>query len=132
MKKPSLVIGIGASPKVGPVPPDTGPDAAPDAPDSGDDSRMLYVPLESLATPDNSEQMQTPEVGDTGQMQVTYIVKSVEGDQACIEPTAINGKDLPTKDDTESAPQDDTDNEGMSQETSDMGDQLRQQATQMS
>jgi hypothetical protein len=135
MKKPALIIGIGADkgPPVGPVPPGSsdGGDGG-DGEDKGGDGK-IYVPLASLATPDQGERMNTPEVGDSGSMQVDYTVESIEGDQACIKPTAVNGNPLPDADDTESAPEDQTDKaEGESPETSAMGDQLRQQAGAMS
>lgn len=134
MKPPSLIIGIGGKgPPVGPVPPGNGGAWDGDQDDGGTGSGKLYVPLASLATPDQGERMQTPEVGDSGSLQMDYTVESVEGDQACIKPTAVNGNMLPTADDTESAPEDQTDsNDGTSPETSAMGDQLRQQAGAMS
>ena len=134
MKNPALIIGIGGKgPPVGPVPPGSGGEGDGDQDDGGAGSGKLYVPLASLATPDQGEQMQTPEVGDSGSMQVDYTVESIDGDQACIKPTAVNGNPLPTADDTESAPEDQTDSgEGESPETTAMGDQLRQQAGAMS
>jgi len=133
MKNPALIIGIGGKgPPVGPVPPGSA-----DGGDGGDDSagqsKKLYVPLSALATPDQGERMNTPEVGDSGSMQVDYTVESIEGDQACIKPTAVNGQPLPGADETESGPEDQTDNsEGESPETSAMGDQLGQEAQKMS
>ena len=134
MKTPALVIGIGGGkgPPVGPVPPGAsdGGDGG-ETTDSGDGK--IYVPLSSLATPDQGERMQTPEVGDSGTMQVDYIGNSIEGDQACSKPTAVNGTPLPGADESESAPEDQTDNpEGESPETTDMGNDLRQQAGAMS
>ena len=134
MKSPALVIGIGGGkgPPVGPVPPGGGgDDGSESASDTGDGN--LYVPLAALATPGQDEKMQTPEVGDTASMQVDYTVVSVDGDQACIKPTAVNGTPLPTDDDSESAPDDQTDTQdGTSDETAEMGQQLGQQAQQMS
>lgn len=54
----------------------------------------LTVPLAFLAQPDDSEQMQTPAKGDSGTMQVGYTVTDIVGDNAIIQPTAINGNDL--------------------------------------
>ena len=135
MKNPALIIGIGGGkgPPVGPGPPggDTGDDSGGTGADQGDNK--LYVPVSSLATPDQGERMQTPEVGDSGSLQMDYTVESSGGDQACITPTAINGNPVPTADETQSGPEDQTDNaEGESPETTAMGNDLRGQAQQMS
>lgn len=52
------------------------------------------VKLAMLATPDDSDNMQTPAVGDMGECTVGYKVVSVNGDSAVIQPTSINGQDL--------------------------------------
>ena len=58
------------------------------------DKQLQPVPLAFLAQPDDKEQMQTPAKGDTGTMTVDYTVVDVQGDNAIIQPTAINGNDL--------------------------------------
>ena len=114
MKTPALVIGIGAG-KGGPPsdggPPDNGQDGQPDQDGQDQDGgaqSTLYVPLDSLAQPDNDNNMQTPEIGDTFDMTVRAKVVSIEGDQACIQPIAINGE--PLKPQADSGPADQTDN----------------------
>lgn len=88
----------------------------------------VNVPLASLATPDDSEQMQTPAVGDSGTMSVDYIVKSITGDQACVEPSAVNGKPLDGEGDETPTPDDTGDDSGMDAEAS----SLRDEASNMS
>jgi hypothetical protein len=122
----------GKGPPVGPSPPDSDSGGGGDTGASDQGDGKIYVPLASLATPDEGEQMQTPQVGDSGSMQVDYMVQSIEGDQACIKPTAINGTPLPTADDTQQGPEDQTDtSDGTSPETAEMGQQLGQQAQAM-
>jgi hypothetical protein len=66
------------------------PDAEPD----GDEGGLIPVPLASLSQPDEGEKMQAPGEGDAISMQVEATVARVEGDQAFIKVTAINGKPL--------------------------------------
>jgi hypothetical protein len=54
----------------------------------------LSVPLSFLSQPDDMEQMQTPAKGDTGTMQVDFMVTDIQGDMATIQPVAVNGNDL--------------------------------------
>lgn len=57
------------------------------------------VPLDALSMPDDQEQMQPPEVGDVVNYQVTGKVAAIEGNQAKIQRTSINGQELPGADD---------------------------------
>jgi len=54
----------------------------------------ISVPLSFLAQPDDQEQMQTPAKGDTGSMTVDYTVLDIQGDNALVQPSAVNGNDL--------------------------------------
>lgn len=54
----------------------------------------LTVPLTLLQTPDDSDQMQTPQKGDKGECTVGYTLLDVQGDNAIIQPDSINGQDL--------------------------------------
>lgn len=83
------------------MPPTAGQDAPPmpGMPSSG-----LSVPLAMLATPDDKENMETPAVGDAGTCTVEYTVDSIDGQNATITPTAINGK--PLGEDAAANPQD--------------------------
>lgn len=65
-------------------------------------SNVDTVPLDFLAMPDDSEQMQPPEVGDEVNYQVTGKVVAIEGNSAKVERTSINGQDLPGQDDDDS------------------------------
>lgn len=49
------------------------------------------VPLTSLAMPDESEQMQQPAVGDNVQYNVEGEISRIEGDNAYVKKTAVNG-----------------------------------------
>lgn len=57
------------------------------------------VPLDSLAMPDDQEQMQPPEVGDEVNYQVTGKVVAIEGNVAKVQRTSINGQEVPGQDD---------------------------------
>lgn len=83
------------------------------------------VPLASLAQPDDTEQMQTPGVGDSGTMQVDYTIQGVNGQMAYVKPTAINGKPM-----EEDEGEDGQDGE-QSPDDQGEGDDLRAQAAQM-
>lgn len=54
----------------------------------------VAVPVSALAQPDNDEQMQTPEAGDTATVQVEIKVSRIEGETAYVIPTSINGTPL--------------------------------------
>lgn len=54
----------------------------------------LPVPLKALQQPNDMEQMQQPEEGDSVSLQVDAIVRGIEGEMAYIEPSAINGTPL--------------------------------------
>lgn len=60
----------------------------------GDMDNTLCVPLSSLAQPDDREALQTPAAGDTVSLQVDATVDRIEGDQAYLTLTAVNGKPL--------------------------------------
>lgn len=74
------------------------------------------IPLDSLAMPDDQEQMQPPEVGDEVNYQVTGKVVSIDGGNAQIERTSINGNPVPGADDDDDEPD------------ADEGESLRNQA----
>ncbi len=86
----------------------------------------LPVPLDSLAQPDDKEQMHTPGEGDSGTMQVDYTVEGVNGQTAYVKPSAINGHQLDEGEDNQPNPDDEA-AEADQQE----GDALRQQAGAM-
>lgn len=100
------------------MPPQGGDDA-----DGGCPPGCQEIPLASLSQPDNSEAMQTPEVGDSGTMQVDFIVKGINGDSAYVKATAINGKPVEG---------DEPDADDMADQSDQEGDNLRDQAQQMS
>lgn len=54
----------------------------------------IPVPLDALSQPNEQEQMEAPEQGDSGTMQVEFTVSRIEGETAFIRPTAINGKPI--------------------------------------
>jgi hypothetical protein len=49
------------------------------------------IPLSSLSMPDDQEQMQNPEVGDMVNYSVEGKVTRIEGENAYVQKTAING-----------------------------------------
>lgn len=91
------------------------------------DTGEQCVPLKVLAQPDDQDQMQTPAVGDTGSATVDYTVTKIDGDNAYIKVSAINGQPLDGSD-AETAPDDSVDESGDAQE----GQALQQQAQSMS
>lgn len=54
----------------------------------------VCVPLASLAQPDDQEQLQTPAAGDVVSVQVDATLTRIEGENAYLKPTAVNGKPL--------------------------------------
>lgn len=50
------------------------------------------IPLEALAMPDESEQMQSPAVGDKVQYGVEGEITRIEGENAYVKKTAVNGQ----------------------------------------
>ena len=80
------------------------------------------VPLDTLAMPDDQEQMQPPEVGDVVNYQVTGKVVAIEGNMAKVERQSINGQDLPN------APQDDGQDANPTDANDQEGQGLRDQA----
>ena len=91
MKTPALIIGMGVPKHI--APPNAGPGNRPGA--GIGQNGEICVPLSSLAQPDANDQMQTPEEGDTVTMQVEATVDHIEGNDAYIKPTSINGNAIP-------------------------------------
>lgn len=91
-------------------------------PEEPGDSQELPVPLTALAQPDDQEAMQTPSVGDSVSFQVDATITRIEGDQAFVKPTAINGTPL---DNTDKSPTPDD-------QDAEEGSDLQAQASQMS
>jgi hypothetical protein len=65
------------------------------------------VPLDALAMPDESEQMENPSVGDKVQYTVEGTLSRIEGDNAYVTKTAVNGQKVEGKKSTEPEPPDD-------------------------
>jgi len=63
-------------------------------PDPAGGGMEMCVPLASLAQPDEGEQMQTPEVGDPVTMTVEGKITRVEGENAYVTPSAVNGREV--------------------------------------
>lgn len=57
--------------------------------------REVCVPLRALAMPDESEQMEPPAVGDAIQFNGEGKVSRIEGDNAYVTLSAVNGQELP-------------------------------------
>ena len=93
------------------------PDAADTPPDTGMGSGAMEmcVPLDSLKEPDEQQQMQSPEVGNPVVMTVEGTISRIEGGDAYIKPSAVNGQKLDQAQ-SQAAPE---------------GDQLRQMASSM-
>jgi hypothetical protein len=53
---------------------------------------MIYVPLSALSLASESGEQIPPEAGDSVNLSVVGVVKSIKGDQACIDITEANGK----------------------------------------
>ena len=69
-----------------------GPDtsAAPAALEHG----QVAVPLKALAQPDDQEQIQTPGEGDTVSFTVDATIVRIDGDNAIVQPSAVNGQPI--------------------------------------
>lgn len=63
-------------------------------PSGGMEDGEVCVPLSALAQPDDGDQMQTPAEGDNVTMTVDATVTRIEGENAYLKPTSINGTDL--------------------------------------
>jgi hypothetical protein len=85
--KPDLTIIAGGAPR-----PEAPGHSEPDA-----DDQEQCVPLSALSMPDDQEQMTPPAVGDQVSYQVEGKVTRIEGDEAYVQPTSINGQALPDK-----------------------------------
>ena len=57
-------------------------------------NETLQIPVSALATPDEKEQMVNPEPGDRVTAQVELEVVSVDGDQATVKISTVNGEAL--------------------------------------
>lgn len=86
----------------------------------------LTVPLTLLQTPDDSDQMQTPQKGDKGECTVGYTLLDVQGDNAIIQPDSINGQDLSGDNPQDTEATDDGSDDGSSDDQE--GSDLRTQA----
>lgn len=84
---PDLVVAIGAKDK-----------------GQGDMGNLDCVPLSALRMPDETEQLQSPEIGDKVQYVVEGCVKKITGDNAYVERETINGQ--PAEDNKEPTPTD--------------------------
>lgn len=96
--------------------------AAPLPPDAADDGggamaggMDMCVPLDSLKEPDEQQQMQSPEVGNPVVMTVEGTISRIEGQNAYVTPSAVNGQKL----------------DQMQGQAAPEGDQLRQMASSM-
>lgn len=119
---PGLIVAIGGKPK----PPGAG------APSGNNSSNDDCVPLSSLNMPDESEQMQAPEVGDRVQYTVEGTVSRIDGNEAYVKRETINsqpvdddkdGPEAQTPPDVESGAN--ADQAGSDQGYSDLEDQAR-------
>jgi hypothetical protein len=100
------------------------PAGAPGADAGGMDNDQQCVPLDALAMPDEQEQMNPPAVGDSVSYQVEGKVVRIDGKNAYVEPTAINGQPV-ADDEAAEAPEPDE----AQQDANDFQD-LQQQAQQ--
>lgn len=64
------------------------------------------VPLDSLSMPDDKDQMTPPEVGDVVNAQVEGKVSRIEGENAYVVATSINGKPIGEEEAAEPSPED--------------------------
>lgn len=74
---------------------DAGPMTEPAPAASAPASTEICVPTAALAMPDEQEQMTNPEPGDTVTLQVEAKVLRVEGDMAYVQPSSVNGVEMP-------------------------------------
>lgn len=66
----------------------------PDMDEQSGGSMDMCVPLSSLGQPDEQDNMQAPAVGDPVTMTVEGSISRVEGPNAYITPTAVNGQKI--------------------------------------
>jgi len=57
----------------------------------------ICVPLDSLKTPNENDQLETPEVGDQPVLTVEGTITRIEGNNAYIKPSAVNGQKIEQK-----------------------------------
>lgn len=130
--KKGLAIVIGGKPPGGMPPgmddPNQPPGKMPDSAGASDPSDLTgdnapdNVPLSALAMPDDTEQMQPPEVGDEVNYQVTGKVISIEGDVAQVQKTAVNGQPVGgNEDDPQSGGNDDDEGQSLRSDAASMG-----------
>lgn len=74
-----------------PLPPDAADDGSAGAMTGGMD---MCVPLDSLKEPDEQQQMQSPEVGNNVVMTVEGTISRIDGQNAYVTPSAVNGQKL--------------------------------------
>jgi hypothetical protein len=72
--------------------PDLGAAPEPEGDEGG--SMEMCVPLSSLGQPDEQDNMQPPAVGDPVTFTTEGTISRVEGDNAYITPTAVNGQKI--------------------------------------
>lgn len=89
-----------------------------------EDDREQCVPVSALSMPDDQEQMANPEVGDVVTYQVEGKVTRVEGDEAYVQPTSINGHELESQEEEQQEP---TEDEKDQAEYSDLQNMAQQQ-----
>jgi hypothetical protein len=68
----------------------------PDADDQGmgGGSMEMCIPLSSLSQPDEQDNMQAPAVGDPVTFTAEGTISRIDGDNAYIQPTAVNGQKI--------------------------------------
>lgn len=54
----------------------------------------MEIPLDALGQPDDKDQINPPEVGDTVDFSVSGKVTRIDGTTAFVQPSTINGKDV--------------------------------------
>jgi hypothetical protein len=72
--------------------------------------KKIYVPLEALA-----EDGITPEIGDEVSAAIVGVVKSIDGDLACIRPSSVNGVEVSQEESTLNKGDDDLEAEMMAE-----------------
>lgn len=71
--------------------------AEPDMDDMMGGKHEICVPLDSLSMPDEQEQLEAPAVGDAVTMNIEGKVTRIEGVNAYVQPTAVNGQPVEEK-----------------------------------